>query len=184
MAPEIFSDFLRYSDSFHKVKDQECLAREAHYIQSIATADRWNTDFLLQKSSAFPMGILQEFLNYFSLVAFRDQEFLAREAHYLQSLATADRWNTDYFYLVKVICFSDRNSWRILEGFHCKGIKNFWLVRHITSNPLPLLVVEINISFATESIRRSHLLLFQLEFFWNSWRISLRSVTFHGKNSC
>ena len=80
------------------------------------------------------------------------------------------------FYLVKIICFSDRNSSGILEGFHCKGIKNFWLVRHITSNPLPLPVVEINISFATESIRRSHLLLFQLEFFWNSWRISLRSV--------
>ena len=117
MAPEIFSDFLRYSDCFHKVKDQECLAREAHYIQSIATADRWNTDFLLQKSSAFPMGILQEFLNYFSLVAFRDQEFLAREAHYLQSLATADRWNTDYFLSSQShLLFRSEfleNSWRL-----------------------------------------------------------------------
>ena len=141
---------------------------------------RWNKDFLLQKSSAFPMGILQKFiLVYFN--AFRDQGgTLPPNPCHCRSL----RYRLFiYLYLVKVIYVSDRNSSGILEGFHCKGIKNFWLVRHITSNPLPLPVVEIDISFATESISRSHLLFFQSEFFWNSWRTSLLSVTFHGKNS-
>ena len=115
------------------------------------------------------MGILQEFLNYFSLPSLMP---LGIKKFWLARHITSNPLPLSIveiqiiFYLVKVICFSDRNSPGILKGFHCKGIKNFWLVRHITSNPLPLLVVEINISFATESIRRSHLLLFQLEFFW------------------
>ena len=41
----------------------------------------------------------------------RDQEYLAREAHYLQSIATADRWNTD------IKADDPRNLFRLLEIF-------------------------------------------------------------------
>lgn len=60
---------------------------------------------------------------------------------------------------------SFQTSWGIPTVFIRLRIKNVWLARLITYNPLPLPIVEIQIF-----CYRSHL-LFQWEFFRNSWII-------------